>query len=209
MWKRERPTTLTPYLDSISLWSCISFTCSSVACKCMVQNMYSVTRLEAIVLKICRVSYSALPKKCSNNSLDLIRLFFQKSHYSTYYHLIHISIYCQTGFFGSKTRGHLHPRFPLGGWLVGLGFSFCVQSGKLQTIQQRDHSWAWASFTRVCLRITFYLTCVGTEICTGKLQTIQQRDHSWAQASFNPVHLRIRFHLTCVGTEICTVIATT
>ena len=171
MWKRERPTTLTPYLDSISLWSCISFTCSSVACKCMVQNMYSVTRLEAIVLKICRVSYSALPKKCSNNSLDLIRLFFQKSHYSTYYHLIHISIYCQTGFFGSKTRGPLHHSTFSFRWLVGLGFSFACnicQSGKLQTIQQSGHSWARASFTQVHLRIRFYLTCVGTEICTGR-----------------------------------------
>ena len=32
VWKRESPLTFTPYLDSMSLWSCISFTCSSVAC---------------------------------------------------------------------------------------------------------------------------------------------------------------------------------
>ena len=47
--------------------------------------------------------------------------------------------------------------------MVGLAISAKV--GDL-TIQQRDHLWAWASFTRVRLRIRFYLTCVDTEICT-------------------------------------------
>ena len=71
--------------------------------------------LRQLCSKFCQLFYSALPTKWSDNSLDLIRLFFQQSHYSTYYYLTHISS---------------------------------------------------ASFTQVRLRIRFYLTYVGTEICT-------------------------------------------
>ena len=51
-------------------------------------------------------------------------------------------------------------------WILSTAFACNIcWSGRLQAIQQKDHSWAQASFTQVHLRIRFYLICVGTEIC--------------------------------------------
>ena len=116
--------------------------------------------------QFCRLFYSAIPQKCSSNLTQLLVILLFYAHHS----ILSNTLEFGATFFGSETRGPLHLRFLLGGWLVGwFGFSFVCNicwSRRLQTIQQRDHSWTQASFTRVCLRIIFYLICVGTEICT-------------------------------------------
>ena len=118
--------------------------------------------------QFCQLFYSAIPQKCSSN---LTGLLFQKSHliilHTSLYTVKHVGVW--SNFLRVWNEGPFASTFSFR-WLVGwFGFSFVCNicwSGRLQKIQQRDHSWARASFIRVLLRIIFYLTCVGSEICT-------------------------------------------
>ena len=51
------------------------------------------------------------------------------------------------------------------------GFLFCVQYLMKWETSDNPTKRPRASFTRVCLRTRFYLTCVGTEICTVTANT--------------------------------------
>ena len=159
-----------------------------MVCMCM---CVSYVGLRQLCSHFCQLFYSSLPKSVLDDSLDLVRLFFQKKwllhiilSYTVHQYIPSNKKDCQVSVliepqqewcFNIVLEGMAllwterifqQEKYSLSDAVDDGRISNICQSGWLQTIQQRDHLWAWVSFTRVHLTIRFYLTCVGTEICT-------------------------------------------